>query len=200
MKKIKPDLAYWISTIFSPPIVASVLILAYASIISMSKTDFWLWGGMTIFWIVGLPGILVVWGNIAGKYDSFHLNKRQDRFWPFFLAIVGTAIALWILMNSNAPFQFIILIISAFINLIVFTIITLCWKISVHMAVLTSACISAIYLFGWIAVIVLPVIPLVMWARIQRKKHTPLQTIGGVCIAVTVTMIVFYFFDFSPKF
>lgn len=200
MKKIKKDTAYWIGLIFSPPIVAGFAILGYAYQISISKTEFWFWGGMTTLWAIGLPGLWVLGGYLQGKYSDLHLENREDRFWPFFCGIVGTAVAVWILMQSNAPFQYTVLIISALINQIIFTTITMAWKISIHVAVLTAACVAAIYLNGWVAVVSLALIPLVMWARVERQKHTPKQALGGMLVATIVTIAVFYIFGFKPQF
>lgn len=200
MKNVKKDLSYWVSIIFSPPIVAGILILGYAYKIALSKTEFWFWGGMTLLWSIGLPSLFILGGYLQGKYSDLHLERREDRFWPFFMGIVGTSVAVWILIKSNAPFQYVVLMISALINQIVFSIITLGWKISIHVAVLTAACISAIYLNGWSAIISLATIPLVMWARLERKKHTPKQAIGGMIVALLVTITVFYIFNFTPKF
>lgn len=200
INKEKKDFAYFISLIFSPPLVAATLILGYALTVAGSKTDFWYWGGVAAVFAVILPSLFVLGGWLRGSYSDLHLERREDRFWPFFVGIFGTATAIWILMQSNAPYQYIVLMISVLINMIVFTLITLAWKISIHTSTLTAGAIAAIYLYGWEAIIVLGFLPLIMWARLARNKHTPLQTIAGIVVATIVTMIVFYIFDFRPAF
>lgn len=202
MKKNTPEqtAALWISNIFSPPIIGGALILAYAGRIASSRTEFWYWGGLATLTAIIIPSLVVLGGFLIGKYSNLHLDNKNDRFWPLFIAVLGSALSIWILMRSNAPRHYIILMISVLMNEIVFTMITLGWKISIHTSTITSACVASIYLFGWQAVVSLALIPLVMWSRLFRKKHTVAQALAGIIISAIVTMIIFFAFDLKPNF
>ena len=77
------------------------------------------------------------------------------------------------------------------VNALIMAIITQYWKISVHMAVLSSVATGATILYGtnfaWIFLVLLPL----GWARIHRKRHTFWQVVAGSLLSFILTGAVF---------
>lgn len=70
--------------------------------------------------------------------------------------------------------------------------ITLVWKISLHMlgVGMLAAAVLLIYGPGWWPVSLL--VPLVSWARLRLRRHTPLQLVGGFSLGVLMTCLIFW--------
>ena len=65
------------------------------------------------------------------------------------------------------------------------------WKISLHMVSVGGFSTVLVYVFGpgvWWAFLSLP---LVAWARLHRKKHTPAQLLAGAIGGILITAAVF---------
>jgi membrane-associated phospholipid phosphatase len=68
--------------------------------------------------------------------------------------------------------------------------VTLAWKISVHVAVVSGALAVLLLVFGPTALALAPLVPLVAWARTQLGDHTLGQTIGGFCLGAAAAICV----------
>lgn len=67
------------------------------------------------------------------------------------------------------------------------TVVSLKWKISVHGAGVGGPGAALVYVFGAIALLVVLVWILVIWARTTLKQHTIEQSVGGVFIAIVIS-------------
>ena len=68
---------------------------------------------------------------------------------------------------------------------------TLAWKISIHVAVIAGAVVILLLVFGTAAVVLIPIVVLVAWARIQLGDHTLAQTFAGSILGAAVAASVF---------
>jgi membrane-associated phospholipid phosphatase len=46
---------------------------------------------------------------------------------------------------------------------------------------------AVVFVFGWIGLLMLPIVVLVGWSRIELKCHTRLQVIAGILLAFIST-------------
>lgn len=71
-------------------------------------------------------------------------------------------------------------------------LITIFWKISLHMlgSAMVVTALLAILGTGWWWISLL--IPLIAWARLKLKRHTPLQLMAGLLLGFSVTAVVLY--------
>ncbi len=76
-------------------------------------------------------------------------------------------------------------------------LVSLKWKISVHGAGVGGPGTALIYVYGPIALLVIIVWILVIWARIILEQHTLEQSAGGVLLAFFITWFT-YLFIFPP--
>ncbi|MBI2979613.1 MAG: hypothetical protein HYY41_02130 [Chloroflexi bacterium] len=75
---------------------------------------------------------------------------------------------------------------------VIFLVINLWWKISLHTALVAASVTMLVMLYGWIATITVALVPLIAWARIELKYHSPAQVATGALLAVLIAVIVLY--------
>jgi len=77
------------------------------------------------------------------------------------------------------------------VGLIVSLLVTLLWKISVHVAVVAGAVVILVLVFGPLLLVLGPLVALVGWARVEVADHTPAQVIAGSGLGAAVAAVVF---------
>jgi hypothetical protein len=77
----------------------------------------------------------------------------------------------------------------------VFLAITYFWKISFHAAVYAGGVMMVAGLLGWKWLALEMFLPLIIWARLKRHRHSVWQAIGAVAI-ITASVLVSLFFLF----
>jgi membrane-associated phospholipid phosphatase len=70
-------------------------------------------------------------------------------------------------------------------------LVTLAWKISIHVAVVAGAVVIIALVFGVVGVALAPTVALVAWARIALRDHTLGHTVAGAALGAAVAMVVF---------
>lgn len=123
--------------------------------------------------------------------SNLNLEVKEQRTLPLLFAIGAACIGLGIFYVIDSPREIIWAGLAYIANGIIFGAITQLWKISFHTGVYTG-CITVLVLilddprFAWLFLLV----PLIAWARIRRKRHTFVQTVVGVLIALINTVVV----------
>jgi hypothetical protein len=184
--------AFLFSAVLSPYIVlpvGSVGIIYGRS----PSSHFLLWAGISIFFSTFLPALYVVIGVLRGKISDVHVMERGQRTGPFIVTIIGGFIAAYLLYRLHAPTSVWGLSVLLSFNGLVISLITLVTKISVHVAVLSATVLGAITLHPetnpWS---LLWLIPVLIWARQARGRHSVWQGIGGCLVASIVTAGTLY--------
>ena len=72
--------------------------------------------------------------------------------------------------------------------------ITRYWKISTHALGITAPLVALIAIFGSRPLPFLVLIPIVCWARVYLRAHTPAQVIAGAGLAAVSTYVMLVFF------
>jgi hypothetical protein len=65
------------------------------------------------------------------------------------------------------------------------------WKISLHMVGVGGFSTALVFVFGAPALIAFLSLPLVAWARWQRRQHTPAQLAAGALAGALITALFF---------
>ncbi len=68
-------------------------------------------------------------------------------------------------------------------NTFITIIINKYWKISAHAMGAAGPFAAIIFSFGWIGFVMLPIVLLVGWSRIELKCHTLAQVVAGIILA-----------------
>ncbi len=176
--------ASWVSNIAAPPILAVVGVVLVA--LQTAEQGAWEWALLFGAFAVALPLLYVVWEVYRGNITDVHVPDREQRTRPYLVAL-GASLAVWLIFALwPAPPMFRMLALANGLQALIFFLITLRWKISLHSAAaggLTVLGLSALSSTGlWIALTV----PLIAWARVRLRRHTLAQTIGGAVLGAAI--------------
>ena len=180
-----------VSYIFHP-----LLIVIPTLVIAMVRLGSTL--GQAIFWtvlsvvIVNLPmALLLFWGVRSGKYSDASVSIREQR--TSIYAVGGTClvILLAVLVIGKAPVVIVACLISAVIATALGYWINRYTKLSLHSAAMAGCTAVLLWTAPLIGVIMAAFAPLVGWARIRLKHHTPVQILIGWMVSMICVFVVF---------
>lgn len=128
------------------------------------------------------PMMLIYGLKKIGKVSDYNITFREQRFLPL-LVLVGVNVIGYEFMKQMGSPRFLsgILLFNA-VNTVFILLVTLQWKISIHLFSLASS-IALVYLqFGTPMLWLLLFVPLLMWSRVYLKAHNFMQTLVGSMI------------------
>ena len=174
----------WVSNIAAPPVLAVVGVVLVA--LQTAEQGAWEWALFFGVVAVALPLLYVVWEVWRGNIADVHVPDRAQRTRPYLVALAAS-VAVWLIFALwPAPPLFRVLALANGLQALIFFLITLRWKISLHSAAaggLTVLSFSALSSTGlWIVLIV----PLIAWARVRLRRHTLAQTVGGAALGAAI--------------
>lgn len=180
-----------ISYVFHP-----LLIVVPTLVIAMVQLGSTVWEA--IFWtvlsiaIVNLPmALLLFWGVRSGKYSDASVSIREQR--TSIYAVGGTClvILLAVLIIGKAPVVIIACLVSAVIATVLGYVINRYTKLSLHSAAMAGCTAVLLWTAPLIGVVMAVCAPLVGWARIRLKHHTPVQILIGWMVSMICVFVVF---------
>ena len=125
------------------------------------------------------------------QFTDHHVRLREQRPIAFLVGITSLLVGLALMVLLGAPRELVALVAAMGVGLIVSLLVTLLWKISVHVAVVAGAVTILVLVFGPVLVAAGPLVVLVGWARVEVGDHTPLQVLAGSVLGATVAAVVF---------
>lgn len=165
--------------------VPAVFLIVFKEVGNFNTAIFWTAAAM---FFTGIVGVFVVYGVRKGFFSDVDVSVRRQRviLYPFVIGII----LLLILCVSflGGPPVLIYAGLFLILSLIVFDIINVRIKASVHVASVTSLSIVLVQLYGGWAYLTLLFIPIVAWARIVQKRHTLKETIVGAISGSVLTI------------
>jgi membrane-associated phospholipid phosphatase len=183
--------AYWVSQIASPPVLGvAVALLAAAALATPAA---WLWSVIYLVLAIGVPCLYIVWLVRRGELADVHLPVREQRIRPM-LCAVGAALAAWVVLNLAAAPRLLQSIAAVnSVQSVLFVLITLRWKISLHTATSANLTVLGLGLMGSPALPLVALTPLVAWARIQLQRHTLGQTFAGATLGAALVIAALWY-------
>ncbi len=140
-----------------------------------------------------MPALYVVAGIFRGTITDVHVMERGQRGGPFVVAIAGGFAAAYVLYKLGASTSVWGLSLLLAVNGLVIWLITAFTKISVHVSVLSATVLGAIILHPQLPPwTLLWMIPALMWARVERGRHSIWQGVGGCVVSSVVTTATIY--------
>lgn len=192
MGKLLSQLAFLLSAVLSPYIVipAGTLLIVYAR---STPDKFLLWAGISIFFSTGVPALYVILEVLRGRITDVHVMEREQRGAPFVVAIISNVFSAGVLYSLHADKSVWGLSVVVFANGLILYFITLQYKISMHVSVLSAVVFAAVTLHpGFNPWYFLWLIPALMWARHRRGRHTIWQGLSGCAVAIFITAATLY--------
>jgi len=185
---IKQSVAFALSALLSPYLVIPVGTVATVASVAYSRREWLIWTLLSIFFSTVVPALYVLIQVWRGKITDIHVMEREQRGGPFLVAILSSAVGALVLrlLGANVAIWGIGVVLS--LNGIVLFWISSFWKISMHVAVLSSTILAAVVMIQGVSLWNLAwMVPALMWARVTRQRHTIWQGIGGCVVACALT-------------
>ncbi len=173
-------LARFASTIFSPVVLTPAMFLILG--LSLGTTVGWLWVALYFAVSTLIPSLLIVWMVRKGTLSDFHMKNREERSRPLFIIFFLSSILCLVFYFGGAPRVVTALGVGACFQALVMWLVTTKWKISGHSAGAASFLAILIAVDRSLALPAILILLLVMWARVQRGRHTWLQSFAGASL------------------
>lgn len=182
VRTTSPRFAQVVNELFAPSPLAVVVLAVVAWRFAPPGANALAWVLVGALCAVALPTLYLVRQLRRGRVTDHHVRVRHQRP-PIILAfLAGGTLALTLLTRLGAPREVIALVGSGIVSATVALLITLRWKISVHVGTVSGVLAVLAQLFGPGMLLLAPLVALVAWARVRVSDHTVEQVIGGACI------------------
>jgi hypothetical protein len=189
---MKETLARLTTNIINPFLTSFIVIVLLAFRGTDSTGEALKWAAIALAFSV-LPLLVAVYYLVRlKKLDGFYANPRRQRVGVYLLAsAVGAAgyVTLW---RLGAPVLLVALFAAGLASIVVFMVINMLWKISLHAAFMTGAAAVLIIVYGGAAAWTVLLIPVVTWARVTLKQHSPAQAGLGAILSAGIVTLIFW--------
>jgi len=182
-------LAKIISNIFNPVIVAPgafAILINQASNPGSNRMLIWL---IVLFFATIVPIVAMLWLKKKGAITDLDVSLREQRLIPLLIGIFSYGAAYVILEWLNADHITKGLVFCSLTNIIIVTVITRYWKISIHAAGLTGPLAALWVLWNSYAFPMAALAALVGTSRVILKAHTPSQVVVGSIFGFVLTIV-----------
>lgn len=195
-RRLEDILAFILSALASPFLVLPIFAIAVAARCSANRAQFLLWALLGAFFSTGIPFLYILIGVKTGRITDMHVREREQRNGPFIVALFSSAAGAALLYLAGAPLPLIVLGIGIIANGVVFLLITLRWKISMHPSVYTATVVAGTFLLDHRVAWLLCMLPAIVWARSHRSRHNIAQGLAAIGIAALITLAVLAVFGY----
>ena len=190
------EVASRVSRVTNPLIVALPLFLA-VSLATASTVPAAL--GWWVVLAVGIsvgPLLFIRRGVRRGHLSDAHVSIRAQRLLPLSFGLLCMVLVLGILWLTAAPRPLIAAVVAALSATGMATAITHLarYKMSLHLVGVTGSLTICGLLFGVPVLFLLPLLPVVFWARWKVGAHTWDQAAAGSLLAVLITVAAWWCF------
>ena len=182
-------LAHWVSILFDSSVLSFPIFFAFgwidAGVLGLG------WATLTFLVMTGIPLVYLVIGRQKGWVSDFEMTQRVERPRFILVSLSSDVLTLVVLEIFRAPHLLRMMALTYLCLGLTMLTISSYWKISLHMAGVGGFSTALVFVFGIPASIAFLSLPLVAWARWQRRKHTPAQLVAGTLTGMLVTALVF---------
>ncbi|MBU2563709.1 MAG: hypothetical protein KJ568_04590 [Actinobacteria bacterium] len=200
LRKVMNKFAKALSYIFDGTIISIPILIIICLVLVDNTTRALGWAVLCLTFAMIIPYLYIRILIRKKVLDDLHISNKEGRIKLLIITIISNIIGFSILYILKAPLFLEAMFLIVIISTIIFGIITYFWKVSAHTAWITFMVITFNILFGKWMLFLLPLIPMVGWARVKIKRHTVKQVISGSIISFITTFFVYLrygFFNFS---
>lgn len=193
-RRVWRDLARILSTIFNPFLTALALFVILSHVTAKDTLDFWRLLFLSTFFTSIGPMLYVFWLYAADRISDLDMSVRDERETVFSTFVVFYLAGAGVLWLTHSPRVMIATMLGYFAATLIVGYITRYWKISTHALGIAAPLVALSLLYGREPLPFLVLIPMVCWARVYLKAHTPLQVVAGALLGAVSTALFFYIF------
>lgn len=198
---IRDILAYALSVALYPLFVSTYIMLLFCWVFSHAvlplPASYWLLStGGTLLFTCLLPLIILGVMIKMGRVSNLDVTDRKERTIPYIYTMGCIGCWCFFLHLIRMPQYIVWSAVATLVVLIIVMLITLRWKISVHLSSMGGAVamIMGIMMHCGIyrpsvVILLLGLSWLLMLARIRLNAHTPAQTVAGFLLGLIIVLI-----------
>lgn len=189
---VAKKIARIISTLFVPPSFTIIVFAVFAFTNETQTTNQLL--TFLIPFVFGFiaPIILFIYLRKKGKLIDQDASVKEERNLPYFIAAVFYLLGFLLMLKFELNIISIAFWFCYISNTFLTILINKYWKISAHAMGASGAFAVAIFSFGWIGLILLPIVFFVGWSRIKLKCHSISQVMTGIILAFVSVILQMY--------
>ena len=158
------------------------------------------WALLCLLFGMILPFLYIFFLYRKNRIYDIHIPEKSNRIKPLLFTILSYSTGLAVLYMLNAPIFLKVIFILTIISTSIMTAITYYWKISLHTSWITFVVITFNVLLGPWMLFLLPLIPIIGWARVKARRHTTPQVVMGAGISSIVCFVGYYLYGFINLF
>ena len=189
-----------ISYVFDGSFISIPIFLVICLMVIDNKMEAISWAFICLLFGIVIPYLYICLLFRKKEIDDMHIPEKEDREKPLLLSCASYIACFAVLYALNGPLFLKSLFAVIVVSTIIITIITYFWKISLHSSWITFVVITFNILFGRWMLLMIPLIPVIAWARVRIKKHTVNQVIFGVGISSLTSFLIYYNYGFISLF
>jgi membrane-associated phospholipid phosphatase len=196
LKHFEVTLARMISFIFNPLWFSILFIIYLVTTKGYSKGDsigIIIAGSLSAFI---LPVLIIGYMVKTGKTTTMDIPERSKRIVPFGIFSLIYLITFIVSVSVGLPGVFNAVLFAIFANTLLYGVITLWWKISIHCAGIAGYLSATTLILGHRHLILWLIVPILCWSRVRLKAHTSLQVIAGAILGGALTWIEIWLADY----
>lgn len=186
----KVRVARVLSDVISPPTMFAAMGFALA----IRERPGWAGFGWGLFYgllTALLPILFVLFLLKTGRIGDLHMSRTQERHLPYIVAIAAAVLALLCVAIFDGPDSMQCLAAANIVVLTFLGLINTRWLISIHTSAASATWMIAASVYGMtVGLLLLPLVGLIVWARLYLKRHTPAQVLAGLALGLS-TILVF---------
>ncbi len=199
MKKgsLKEKIAFYVSMTMSPYVVVVFFAIISSLYFADNAREFMVWFPVQILFTTLIPlGVSFALFK-GGRITDLHVSISEERKIFLLVALPLLPAYLTVLAYVGAPLGLLIIVSGYSITVIAVILVTFRTKVSAHSATMTACAAGLFILVGFYAVPVMALVPMVVWARLHRGRHTLGQALIGVIMASGIMLVVFFVYRMS---
>lgn len=175
-------LAQAITEVLAPAPVAGTLLVLIAWHGASSPADALRWAVLAVLFAAVVPMAYILVGVRRRRLSDRHVGVRRERPLPLLVGVASVLVGVGSLVALRAPRELIALEAAMAVGLATSLLVTLVWKISIHVAVAAGAVVILVLAFGSPWLVLVPLVVAVGWARVVLDDHSAAQSVGGALL------------------
>lgn len=177
-------LARRISDVLSPPVLSGTVAVFLTKLATPSWMAALTWSSLYILLADLLPLAYLVRLVRQGKVGDLHVAIRSQRLRPLMVMLVCMTLALAAALLIGAPRPLTVFVGIALVQGALLTAVTVFWQISFHAAAASAMICAFAVVYGTAtALLLIPILFIVAWARLHLKRHTFRQILAGAAVS-----------------
>jgi hypothetical protein len=189
---MRKRLAKLTSNILNPFLVSFAVIILLSFESTSSTSNALKWALISLALSVLPVFIAVVYLVRNHKLDGIFVNPRQQRNKIYLLASIWALIGCVVLPCLGAPTLLVATFAAGLVSIILYMVINLLWKISLHTAFVAASVTILIIVYSFAGALTAVLLPPVAWARIELAHHSPAQVASGALLAALIVVLIFH--------